>query len=109
MSNLQLSLLGAVAEFERSMTRERQWEGIATAKKAGAYKGRKRRLTAEQVQVICKRVGQENGSRVWPLSTLYRGRLCTLVWFRSREATHRNHGRRSHLSVAPSAWQISAQ
>lgn len=40
MSNLLLSLLGAVAEFERSMIRERQREGIALAKKAGVYKGR---------------------------------------------------------------------
>ena len=35
MSNLLLSLLGAVAEFERSMIRERQREGIALAKKKG--------------------------------------------------------------------------
>ena len=48
MSNLLLSLLGAVAELERSMIRERQREGIALAKKAGVYKGRKSSLTAEQ-------------------------------------------------------------
>jgi DNA invertase Pin-like site-specific DNA recombinase len=56
MSNLLLSLLGAVAEFERSMIRERQREGIALAKKAGVYKGRKRSLTAEQVKEIRKKV-----------------------------------------------------
>lgn len=33
MSNLLLSMLGAVAEFERSMIRERQREGIELAKK----------------------------------------------------------------------------
>jgi len=55
MSNLLLSLLGAVAEFERSMIRERQREGIALAKKNGVYKGRKRRLTAEQVKEIRRR------------------------------------------------------
>jgi DNA invertase Pin-like site-specific DNA recombinase len=57
MSNLLLSLLGAVAEFERSMIRERQREGIALAKKAGVYKGRKPALTAEQVKEIRRRVG----------------------------------------------------
>jgi DNA invertase Pin-like site-specific DNA recombinase len=57
MSNLLLSLLGAVAEFERSMIRERQREGIALAKKAGVYKGRKRVLTAEQVKEIRNRIG----------------------------------------------------
>jgi DNA invertase Pin-like site-specific DNA recombinase len=56
MSNLLLSLLGAVAEFERSMIRERQREGIALAKKAGVYKGRKPSLTTVQVAEIRKRV-----------------------------------------------------
>lgn len=56
MSNLLLSLLGAVAEFERSMIRERQMEGIALAKRAGVYKGRKPSLTAVQVAEIRKRV-----------------------------------------------------
>jgi DNA invertase Pin-like site-specific DNA recombinase len=57
MSNLLLSLLGAVAEFERSMIRERQREGIALAKKKGVYKGRKPSLTAEQVKEIRARLG----------------------------------------------------
>ena len=35
---LQLQVLGAVAQFERSMIRERQREGIALAKAAGKYK-----------------------------------------------------------------------
>ena len=56
MSNLLLSLLGAVAEFERSMIRERQREGIALAKKAGVYKGRKPSLNPEQVKEIRRRV-----------------------------------------------------
>jgi DNA invertase Pin-like site-specific DNA recombinase len=56
MSNLLLSLLGAIAEFERSMIRERQREGIALAKRAGVYKGRKPSLTAAQVAEIRKRI-----------------------------------------------------
>ena len=40
MSKLILSIMGAVAEFERSLIRERQQEGIALAKKRGAYRGR---------------------------------------------------------------------
>src|SRR6202167_3593902 len=56
MSNLLLSLLGAVAEFERSMIRERQREGIELAKKKGVYKGRKPSLTTMQVVEIRKRV-----------------------------------------------------
>jgi DNA invertase Pin-like site-specific DNA recombinase len=55
MSKLMLSILGGVAEFERSIIRERQREGIAVAKGNGAYRGRKRALTAEQVTAIRQR------------------------------------------------------
>ena len=44
MQKLLLQMLGAVAEFERSMIRERQREGIAAAKAAGKQLGRKRSL-----------------------------------------------------------------
>ena len=40
--NLMLSMMGAVAQFEREISKERQREGIAKAKAAGAYKGRKK-------------------------------------------------------------------
>lgn len=56
MSKLLLSMLGAVAEFERSLILERQREGIAIAKAAGAYKGGKKKLTEEQAQEIRRRV-----------------------------------------------------
>lgn len=39
--NLMLNVLGGVAQFEREMMLERQREGIAKAKAAGLYKGRK--------------------------------------------------------------------
>lgn len=48
MSNLLLSMLGAVAEFERSIILERQSEGIAIAKAEGKYKGRTPALSAER-------------------------------------------------------------
>ncbi|WP_016955807.1 recombinase family protein [Catenovulum agarivorans] len=40
MQDLMLSLLGSVYQFERSMLKERQLEGIAQAKAKGKYKGR---------------------------------------------------------------------
>lgn len=55
MSNLLLSMLGAVAEFERSIILERQREGIAIAKIEGKYKGRKPTLTNERVQELISR------------------------------------------------------
>jgi DNA invertase Pin-like site-specific DNA recombinase len=41
-------VMGAFAEFERNLIKERQMEGVALAKKRGAYKGRKKALTIEQ-------------------------------------------------------------
>ena len=52
MATLLLSVLGAFAEFERALIRERQLEGIALAKARGAYKGRKPSLTAGEAQTL---------------------------------------------------------
>ena len=49
MANLMLSVMGAFAEFERALLKERQREGIHLAKQRGAYRGRKRSLTVEQI------------------------------------------------------------
>lgn len=38
---LQMTMMAAIAEFERAMILERQREGIAIAKREGKYKGRK--------------------------------------------------------------------
>jgi DNA invertase Pin-like site-specific DNA recombinase len=48
--------MGAFAEFERSLIRERQREGIALAKKAGVYKGRKPSLTPDRITQLRARV-----------------------------------------------------
>ena len=56
MAQLLLSVMGAFAEFERALIKERQREGIALAKKAGVYKGRKPSLTPTQVTELRKRV-----------------------------------------------------
>ena len=39
---LQMTMMAAIAEFERAMILERQREGIEIAKRAGKYKGRKK-------------------------------------------------------------------
>jgi len=55
MANLMLSVMGAFAEFERALIRERQREGIALAKQRGAYRGRKKSLLPEQVLQLRQR------------------------------------------------------
>lgn len=74
-----LDMLGVFAEFETNLRRERQTEGIAAAKDAGVYKGRKptidpaevRRLISEGVgaSAIAKRLGIARAS-VYRLSAL---------------------------------------
>lgn len=60
-----LNMFGAFAEFERSLMRERQIEGIQKAKAAGKYKGRKpsARLKADEVVRLFK-----NGKSVSEIS-----------------------------------------
>jgi len=58
MATLLLSVMGAVAEFERSLIGERQREGVAIAKEKGLYKGRKKTLNEEQVRELQERVAQ---------------------------------------------------
>jgi DNA invertase Pin-like site-specific DNA recombinase len=52
MAQLMLSVMGAFAEFERALLRERQREGIALAKQRGAYRGRKKALAPDQVAAL---------------------------------------------------------
>jgi len=56
MSTLMLSVMGAFAEFERSLIRERQREGISLAKQRGVYRGRKKTLSEEQCSELKRRV-----------------------------------------------------
>ena len=49
MANLMLSVMGAFAEFERALIKERQREGVNLAKQRGVYKGRKKVFTPQEV------------------------------------------------------------
>lgn len=51
-ARFQMHLIGAVAEFERELIRQRQREGIEAAKRRGAYKGRPRKLTSAQLEEL---------------------------------------------------------
>ncbi len=45
-------MLGVFAQFETAIRRERQMEGIAKAKAAGKYKGRKRSVDSAEVRSL---------------------------------------------------------
>lgn len=50
------SILTLHLEFERTLIRERQREGIAAAKERGVYRGRKKALSPEQQEELKRRV-----------------------------------------------------
>jgi len=56
MVTLLLSVMGAFAEFERSLIRERQREGVALAKEKGIYKGRRPTFTDKGRSELRRRV-----------------------------------------------------
>lgn len=63
MNMLLLTMLGAMAQFERALIRERQAEGIALAKKKGVYTGGKPKLNGAQVQELRLRAADPAISR----------------------------------------------
>ena len=56
MAHLLLSVIGAVAQFERDLIRERQREGIALAKRRKVYVGRVRSLSAARASELLQRI-----------------------------------------------------
>lgn len=62
IQGLMLAVLGAVAQFERAIIKERQAEGIALAKARKAYKGRARKLTPAQAQEV-RRMAQDGAAK----------------------------------------------
>lgn len=55
-AEFQLGVLGSVAQFERSIIRARQAEGIALAKARGQYRGRKPALTKAKIEEARQRI-----------------------------------------------------
>jgi DNA invertase Pin-like site-specific DNA recombinase len=55
---LHFQMLGAIAEFETALRRERQMEGIAHAKANGVHFGRKHALTTLQIATLRQRRAQ---------------------------------------------------
>jgi DNA invertase Pin-like site-specific DNA recombinase len=58
LSKLMLVMMGAFAEFERNLIKERQMEGIKAAQKKGIKFGRNRTLSDDQVLDIRSRVSK---------------------------------------------------
>ncbi|EIE9665544.1 recombinase family protein [Vibrio cholerae] len=74
IAELMLNMLGAVAEFERAMIRERQVEGIAKAKAKGKYKGRKPNLE-RNIKILELR---ESGKSLRKIASMLDCNVCTV-------------------------------
>ena len=68
---LMTQTLGAFAEFERAMIRERTMNGLAHARRAGKHIGRKRALSSQQRAEIIERAENGQGSPA-QLASLFR-------------------------------------
>lgn len=85
MNTLLLQVMGAFAEFERSLIKERQMEGIASAQAKGVKFGPKAKLAPEQVAEIKERLHFDPSIKKADLmkeysisrATLYRVLSCT--------------------------------
>jgi len=82
MANLLLSVMGAIAEFERQLIRERQREGIALAKKRGVYKGRPAMLNASVAASLLERL--DAGEKPSELAREFKISRMTLHRYRAR-------------------------
>ena len=82
MANILLSGMGAIAEFERQLIRERQREGIELAKKRGVYKGRPRTLSSEAVASLVQKL--EAGEKPSALAREFGVSRMTLHRYRTR-------------------------
>jgi len=81
---LQLQIIGAVAEFERALIKERQREGIAKAKSMGKHLGRERKLTPDLERTI--KVRAEAGEEKKALALEFGVSRQTLYRILGREA-----------------------
>ncbi len=84
MANLLLSVMGAIAEFERQLIRERQREGIALAKKRGVYKGRPATLDGEVLVSLMQRL--EAGEKPSELAREFKISRMTLHRYKTKAA-----------------------
>ena len=59
-----MTIIGAISELERNLILERVREGVAIAKKAGKYKGRKNSLSDIQIDELKSMIGKYNRSQI---------------------------------------------
>jgi DNA invertase Pin-like site-specific DNA recombinase len=84
-ATLQMQMLASFAQFERSLLLQRQREGIALAKAAGKYKGRKQTLTPAQVEELRARAALGAASKADLAEEYHISRQTLYVYLRGAE------------------------
>jgi len=73
--SLMLNLLSSISQFERDLLLARQREGIALAKKRGAYKGRQSKFTDDEFRQIAEDFARTKNkvalAKRWGISRAY--------------------------------------
>jgi DNA invertase Pin-like site-specific DNA recombinase len=83
MSVLLLSMMGAFAEFELSLNKERQKEGIRLARERGIYVGRKKILSKDQTKELIEMC--EQGHKKTDIAKKFKmSRECVYKYLRMR-------------------------
>jgi DNA invertase Pin-like site-specific DNA recombinase len=96
--HLLLSVIGAVAQFERDLIRERQREGIALAKQRKVYLGRAPSLSAAQADDLRRRVRGGEGKAL--LAREFGISRTTVYEYLGREVSDASSGQRSRRKRA---------
>ncbi len=101
MDKLMLSMLGAFAEYERTLIRERQREGIAKAKERGVYRGRHQKITDDMT--IAQMIAEANtrGANKTQVASKYGVSRETLYKYIKERCGKRTSD--SHTQPAPNA------
>lgn len=92
VGRLQMTMMAAIAEFERDMILERQREGIAIAKAAGKYKGRKE-ITIPNIGEYYEKYMTRQGTKVSIAAELGISRTTLDKLFRRHEREREKMGK----------------
>jgi DNA invertase Pin-like site-specific DNA recombinase len=78
---MMMQVVGAFAEFERGMIRERSMAGLARARAAGRHPGRPSKLTEEQKQEILRslKAGEKSQAELARLFKVAPSAICRLI------------------------------
>ena len=85
IADLMLSVLGAVAQFERDLIRESQREGIALARQRGVYRGRRKALVPDRVAELCRRADAGEKKALLRGNSEFAARRCTSICGKGRQ------------------------